>query len=240
MMEIKIIFEDDSLAVIDKPAGLIVNRADTTRGVSTIQEWAEEKFGIPNSDNSEFNNRGGIVHRLDKETSGILIIAKNEDSFVNLQSQFKQRSVKKVYVALCHGRIESDGEVDVPIGRLPWNRTKFGFLPEGREAKTLYKVLEHKKYKNGKKEEDLTLIELYPQTGRTHQIRVHMRHMGYPIFSDELYAGRKAARADRKLLPRHFLHASKITFSHPKTNETMTLESVLPADLANFLSSLDQ
>ena len=237
-----IIFEDENILVVDKPAGLIVNNSDTSRHVLTLQTWAEKKIGtfdLLKQNKSEFEERGGVVHRLDKETSGIVILAKNEDAFIELQKQFKDRVVKKTYVALCHGKIvPPDGEINVPIGRLPWNRTKFGVISEGRESKTLYKVISYKILDMGKISEDLSLIEAYPQTGRTHQIRVHMRYLGYPIFSDELYAGRKIMKRDRKLLPRHFLHATRISFDHPVTGEHLTLESSLPPELVDLLSTL--
>ena len=239
----RVIFEDQDILVIDKPAPMIVNRADTTKDVVTVQDWAEERLKIDNSNidesRSDFLKRGGIVHRLDKETSGLLVIALNEESFINLQAQFKGREVKKVYTALAHGEVKpEEGSIDVPIGRLPWNRTKFGILAEGRESQTLYKVLEYKKFKDAKNEEILSLVELYPRTGRTHQIRVHMRHIGYPLFADELYAGRKVMKRDRKILPRHFLHASKISFKHPRSGEELSFEAPLTPDLSDFLSTL--
>lgn len=201
------------------------------------------------SSESEFYKRGGVVHRLDKETSGILIIAKNEESFVNLQRQFKQGQVKKTYIALCHGEIKpSEGEINIPIGRLPWNRIRFGVLPQGREAASKYKVLSIKYLPrtdavrglvSNNQREPLSLVEVYPATGRTHQIRVHMQYIGHPIFADELYAGRKISRRDRKLLPRHFLHASKIRFTHPRTGEDIEFDSPLPEDLQGFLNILN-
>ena len=256
-----ILFEDSDILVIEKPAGVIVNRADTTINQSTVQEWAEKNLRVPKVSNvskvskakippdtsgtydtsDTFYKRGGIVHRLDKETSGILIIAKNEESFVNLQRQFKEGGVKKTYIALCHGEVKpSEGEINIPIGRLPWNRMRFGVLPQGREARSKYKVLSIKYYESNKVREPLSLVEVYPETGRTHQIRVHMQYIGHPIFADELYAGRKISKRDRKLLPRHFLHASKISFTHPKTGQSITLESPLPHDLEEFLDSLNQ
>jgi 23S rRNA pseudouridine1911/1915/1917 synthase len=237
MEDIKVIFEDEDLVVIDKNAGIVVNRSDTSRHIRTVQDFAEEKIGIKKKEYlSEFESRGGVVHRLDKETSGLLIIAKNEASFNNIKEQFKGRNVKKVYLALCHGKIEpSVGNINVPVGRLPWNRTKFGVLPEGREAATSYKVLETKHIDYGKEHEELSLVELYPSTGRTHQIRVHMRHISHPIFSDLLYAGRKVSKRDRKLLSRHFLHASKISFTHPSNGKKMEFASPLPQELLSFL-----
>src|SRR3990167_2257676 len=147
MLTPDVLFEDSDILVIEKPAGFIVNRADTTVNQPTVQEWAEEILNIKykranRKEGSEFVKRGGVVHRLDKETSGILIIAKNEESFENLQRQFKESRVKKTYIALCHGEIKPpEGEVKIPIGRLPWNRMRFGVLQQGREARSKYKVL---------------------------------------------------------------------------------------------------
>lgn len=248
-MNITILFEDDYLLIIDKPAGITVNRAETTRHETTIQDWAEEKLGITYEVSSikygdrdwtpaiEFSQRGGIVHRLDKETSGVLILAKTPEAFVELQRQFREREVKKIYQALSHGKIQPvEGEINVPVGRLPWNRKQFGIVPGGRESKTLYKVLSY--YQQQKTKEVLSLVELYPQSGRTHQIRVHLKYIGHPIFSDFLYAGRKTARDDRKILSRVFLHASKISFSHPRTKETMSFESPLSPELQELLKTL--
>lgn len=223
MIGIKIIYEDDSFLVLDKPAGITVNRSETTKG-DTLQDYLEEKFNIP-------VERSGIVHRIDKETSGLLLIAKNNESFASLQKQFKDRLVKKTYITLVHGDVKADGVVNVPVGRLPWARTKFGVLAGGREAVTKFKVIGSQIMKN----EHLTLLEVYPETGRTHQIRVHMKYVGHPIFGDELYAGRKTARSDRKILPRLFLHASKISFAHPTSGEGISFESKLPEELKRVL-----
>src|SRR6185369_817362 len=235
--QITILYEDGDMIVIDKPAGITVNRAETTKNEMTIQDWAAEKIGTSEHEIKinkaleydpvqEFINRGGVVHRLDKETSGVLLLAKNPETFVELQRQFNEHEVKKVYQALAHGKVPQEGEINVPVGRLPWNRKQFGIVPGGRESKTEYKVLAT--YENSKDKEILSLVELYPQSGRTHQIRVHLKYIGHPIFADFLYAGRKTARKDRIILPRVFLHAAKISFSHPKTHEIMTFESPLP------------
>lgn len=242
-IQIPIIFEDDDIIVINKPAGLIVNRADTTKDLFTIQHFAEEKIGIDisqvNDLSSEFERRGGVVHRLDKETSGCMILAKNEHSFTNLQKQFKSGEVSKTYTFLAHGKvIPAEGTINVPIGRLPWNRMRFGVLPQGREAQTEYKVLEYKRLTVGREEIVLTLGEAYPKTGRTHQIRVHMLYLGFPLFADSLYAGRKNIKSDRKMLARHFLHASKISFNHPKTSSRLNFESPLSPELIDFLRLL--
>ena len=277
-MEPKVIFEDEDLLVLDKPAGMIVNRSDTTKGERTMQDWVEEylkvskdakvpkvskgetKSPLDTSDTfsafDTFLSRAGIVHRLDKETSGILLIAKNSESFTNLQAQFKERKVQKTYIALSHGKIEPDeGEINVAVGRLPWNRKRFGVIAEGRESVTKYKVIRYFEVGSGKldleslnsRNQDVkrsssnmshfSLLELYPKTGRTHQIRVHLQYIKHPIFSDPLYAGRKTSRNDRKLLPRVFLHAAKISFIHPKTNQPFSFESPLPSDLERFLST---
>src|SRR3989344_3955664 len=238
-MDIKIIYEDSDLLVIDKPSGVTVNKSESAKE-ETIQDWAERRLGIdasaevahknfrgrsagkvsfsnqkagganatsenfvisPHSIEEEFKSRRGIAHRLDKETSGILLITKNPISFLNLQSQFKERKVEKTYVALVHGEVKpGTGEINVPVGRLPFNRKRFGVIAGGRESITKYKVLSIKHYavpagrqvSDGKKE-PLSLLELYPKTGRTHQIRVHLKYFGYPVFSDPLYGGRKIA-----------------------------------------------
>lgn len=237
MNEPQIIYKDDALLIIDKPAGMIVNKADTTKGEVTVQEWVEQKFPILNKDESDFHNRAGIVHRLDKETSGILLIARTLPSFENLQKQFKERVVKKSYIALAHGAILPQvGEIRVPVGRLPWNRKQFGVVAGGKEAVTRYRVISNFKFPISKAKEELSLVELYPETGRTHQIRVHLKYIGHPIFADFLYAGRKTAREDRRLLSRVFLHAAKISFLHPKTGEEISFESPLPEELQKVLN----
>ncbi len=241
MKDIKIIYEDSNILVLDKPAGIIVNRSETAKE-ETVQDWIETKFKIQNSkfkidESSDFYKRSGIVHRIDKETSGLLLAAKNESSFENLQRQFKERKVKKTYIALVHGKIaKGEGEVRIPVGRLPWNRKRFGVMAGGRDAVTRYRVISNIKYQISNSNEDLTLLELYPETGRTHQIRVHLKYLGHPIFGDFLYAGRKTARSDRKVLPRVFLHASKISFSHPITGKHMSFESEFPQELKNLIS----
>lgn len=247
-MDITIVYEDEDILIVDKPAGITVNRAETTKDDPTVQEWAENHMGI-DKDNIpvnkkfgeegwdpklDFYSRGGVVHRLDKETSGILILAKNPESFVELLKQFRERTVKKVYIAFAHGLIEpQEGEISVPVGRLPWNTSKFGILPGGKESKTLYKVVDT--YQNDKTKEKLSLVEMYPQSGRTHQIRVHLKYINHPIFADFLYAGRKTSRTDRKVLPRVFLHAAKISFIHPSTQKEVTFEATLSPELTACL-----
>lgn len=236
----EIIHSEPEFIIINKPAGMIVNKADTAKDEYTIQEWVENNYKLTdeNDPSSEFIRRGGIVHRLDKETSGVLIIALTKDAFSALQKQFKEKIVKKEYVALVHGKLVPEGELNVPIGRLPWNRMRFGVIPQGRESYTKFKVLEYKVLKEGKKSEVLSLVAVFPKTGRTHQIRVHMQYAGHPIFADSLYAGRKNIVHDRMLLSRHFLHAKKIALQHPNTGIEMSYEAPLSPELVDFLSKL--
>ncbi len=239
-MNISIIYEDGDILIVDKPAGVTVNKSDTTLNEETVQEWAEEKIKdqiskIKDNEESDFYKRAGIVHRLDKETSGVLIIAKNPEAFVKLQGQFKERVVNKTYNALVHGKLVPEtGEISVPVGRLPWDRTKFGIIPGGRESATAYKVIDY--YRD--KDELYSFLEVSPRTGRTHQIRVHLKYIGYPIFADFLYAGRKTAKKDRKILDRVYLHAAKISFIHPRTGERVAFESPLPEELSKVLNHL--
>ncbi|MBI4057802.1 RluA family pseudouridine synthase [Candidatus Microgenomates bacterium] len=242
-MKPQILYEDDYLLVIDKPAGVVVNRAESIKG-ETVQDWVEQKLKVQSAkfkvvENSDFVRRAGIVHRLDKETSGVLIVAKTSDAFENLQAQFKERKVEKSYVALVHGCVEpEEGTISAPVGRLPWNRERFGVLPGGREAETRYKV-ESRKYRVfGNKREEFSLLELYPKTGRTHQIRVHLKSIGHPVVGDMFYAGRKTARHDRQWCPRLFLHAQSIIFQHPSENRKVTVTSPLPEDLSRALKTL--
>lgn len=232
-MEPQAIFEDEQLLILDKPSGWVVNEAETTKHQKVVQRWlrnmAYPLARLPGM-------RSGIVHRLDKETSGILIVAKTEKTFTNLQKQFKVRKVQKTYLALVHGNLEpKKGSVNAPVGRLPWNRKRFGVLPGGREAVTDYKVGSYYSLHTT----HYTLLTLYPKTGRTHQIRIHLKYLGHPIVGDEFYAGRKTARADRVWCPRLFLHASEISFSHPKTGRIVSYKSHLPKDLKYSLKKLN-
>lgn len=232
-MEPKIIFEDSEFFVIDKPSGWISNDASTTTSQPVVQTWVRENFDYPLKGNKDC--RDGLVHRLDKETSGLLLIAKTKDVFYDLQRQFKERIVKKTYTALVHGNVLlSEGMVDEPVGRLPWRRDRFGVLPGGRSATTRYKVIGYKDIKG----EKYTLIEFMPRTGRTHQIRIHAKYIGHPLVADEFYAGRKTAKKDRTWCKRLFLHAGEIEFIHPKTKKPVFFKSELPRDLKSSLKAL--
>lgn len=240
--KLKILYKNDDFFIVEKPAGIIVNRSDTTVNEITLQDLIEKSGLIDKNDQDvDFITRSGIVHRLDKETSGVLIVARNSKAFKDLQLQFKERRVGKSYVALAHGEIApKQGEISVPVDRLPWNRKRFGVISGGREAKTEYKVLSILYLASNGKREALSLVELFPKTGRTHQIRVHLKYINHPIFSDPLYGGRKTSREDRKFLPRIFLHAEKISFTDPKSGKILSFESPLPNDLKEFLDSLER
>lgn len=231
-MEPKIIFQDDSLFIIDKPAGWIVNEAATTKNQPVLQIWLR-KFDYPLVD--DLASRHGIVHRLDKETSGVMIVAKNKESFDKLQAEFKSREVQKTYIALVHGKLEPlEGNITVPVGRLPWRRDRFGVVAGGRNSETDYKVL---KFYAGERGGN-SLVEFHPKTGRTHQIRIHCKYIKHAIVADEFYAGRKTARNDRKWCPRLFLHAASIKFIHPETGKSAEFKSELPTDLESVLENL--
>jgi 23S rRNA pseudouridine1911/1915/1917 synthase len=233
-MEPKIIFQDGSIFVVDKPSGWITNEADTTTKQPVLQTWMQTNFKYPISNDQLL--RSGIVHRLDKETSGIIIVAKTKEAFEKLQSEFKNREVEKTYIALVHGKLEPpEGEIKAPVGRLPWRRDRFGVLPGGREATTLYKIIKFYPGNNA----GHTLVEFKPKTGRTHQIRIHAKYIGHAIVGDEFYAGRKTARNDRKWCPRLFLHAASIKFIHPETGKEISFESPLSQDLKSTLHGLE-
>jgi 23S rRNA pseudouridine1911/1915/1917 synthase len=233
-MEPKTLYEDDSLLVLDKPSGMVVNRAESVKE-KTVQDWIVDNFQFRISNSVSLRN--GIVHRLDKETSGVLVVAKTKEAFENLQKQFKERKIEKRYLALVHGKVEPEkGTIRVPVGRLPWNRERFGVIAGGRKAETGYELISN--YKLRMTNEELSLLRLEPKTGRTHQIRVHLKYLKHPIVSDTFYAGRKISRGDRKWCPRLFLHASEIKFVHPKTARTTRIKSELPGDLLMVLDTL--
>ncbi len=235
-MNIPILYEDDALLVINKPPGIVVNNAQSVEG-ETVQDWAHAHLGLPEQSTpvvpgDDFLSRAGIVHRIDKETSGCLVIAKNPESFSALQSQFKERTIKKIYRAVAHGKLLPEaGEIRAPVGRLPWNRERFGILPGGKDAVTRYRVLRSGTSHNTV----VSLVELYPETGRTHQIRVHLKYINHPIVGDWQYAGRKTARNDRVWAPRVMLHAFAITLTHPVTGASLAIEAEVPDDMKSII-----
>lgn len=276
-----IMYEDDDILVVSKPPYCIVNDAQTAGEGETIQSWMREylktttvssdwKQLIPETFSDEFGSpeeifsqRDGIVHRLDKETSGVLILAKNPGALVSLLSQFKARETQKEYVCLVHNKLKIAHDIlDLPLGRASRDRKIFDVKIEGKPAVTEYQVLEffpnfnekkwlelhknnkldktnhnysgnHKKY--FKIYQGFSLVKCLPKTGRTHQIRVHMAHINHPIVGDESYNGRKHERADSLWCARQFLHAAKLSITHPRTKETMSFEAELADDLKTAL-----
>jgi 23S rRNA pseudouridine1911/1915/1917 synthase len=228
-----VVFEDNNFLVLDKPSGWIVNSTQTSKDQPVVQDWLKNNLSYPIS--TSFEYRSGIVHRLDKETSGVLLVAKTPEYFNGLQDLFRERKVKKRYVALVHGRLESrEGVIEVQVGRLPWNRRRFGVLAGGRDSKTSYKLIEVYKKDN----DFYSLVNFFPETGRTHQIRIHARHIGHAIVGDSFYAGRKTSRKDRVWCPRVFLHAAEIAFFDPTAKKEFSFASALPSELQNALTGL--
>lgn len=214
-----VIYEDADVLAIDKPAGILTHAAPGQSG-DTVADLVKDQTS------DDVPERAGIVHRLDKETSGLLVIAKNTSAREFLQAQFKDRAVKKTYLALVAGRLKlAKAVIDLPIGRKLSNPTKWSVRPGGRPAVTKYEVLaEYPGY---------CLVKVQPQTGRTHQIRVHFSHLGHPVAADTVYGPTKRPTG----LARHFLHASAIEFTTP-SGKDLKLESALPADLQKFLDTL--
>jgi 23S rRNA pseudouridine1911/1915/1917 synthase len=217
-----VIFENDDILVIDKPAGMVVHPAPGhhmgTLVNALLARW-------PEISKIEDGLRPGIVHRLDKYTSGIMVVAKNRRAHEHVSSQIKERTIHKVYLALTMGHLDPvEGTIAAHIGRDPHNRKRMAVVDGGRESETTYRVL--------KRFPGFTLIEAFPKTGRTHQIRVHFSSMGHPLVGDTLY-GVKNLRLDR-----HFLHAHILGFRLPSTEEYMEFRSPLPEELDMFLIKL--
>ena len=219
-----IIYEDDDLLVIDKPAGLAVHPAPGHPGHTLVNAVLSHLSSLPDSGDSL---RPGIVHRLDKDTSGVMLIAKNIVSQARLSDQFKTRSVVKAYLVLVRGHLTPEhGIIEAPIGRDPRNRKRMAVAAEGkgRQARTQYRVIKYI--------DDCTLLEVIPETGRTHQIRVHLSAIGHPVIGDSTY-GVKSPH-----LSRQFLHASRLGFHLPSTGEYAEFESQLPPDLEQALKDI--
>jgi len=226
---LNIYYEDGAILVVDKPAGMVVHpAAGNFRGtlVNALQFHCRSLSGIGGV------MRPGIVHRLDKGTSGLMVIAKSDEAHRHLSEQFKRRLVSKHYTALVHGNVRQDeGLVDAPVGRHPVERKKMSTASRrGKAALTRWRVLE--------RFGAVTLLEAKIETGRTHQIRVHLSALGHPVVGDSVYGGSKrivespALRAVLKKLSRQALHAGRLSFAHPVTGKEMTFESPLPEDMA--------
>jgi 23S rRNA pseudouridine1911/1915/1917 synthase len=237
-----IVYEDDDLAVIDKPAGMMVHAGagatDDARNRGTLVNALLHHLGSLSGVGGEL--RPGIVHRLDKETSGLIVVAKNDEAHRKLSAQFAAREVKKKYVALVHGWVKKDtGTLAQSISRDPVRRMKMtARLEGGRAAVTHYRVVRRLDTKFGK----FTLLDVKIDTGRTHQIRVHVAAMGYPVVGDTMYGAPRQARGKNAVigLARNFLHAAELEFRHPQTGEVVALKSELPEELREFLRRVEE
>jgi 23S rRNA pseudouridine1911/1915/1917 synthase len=230
---IDIVHEDDDIVVVNKPAGMVVHPA---AGVSSGTLTNALAFHFQRLSKRGGQVRPGIVHRLDKGTSGLLVVAKTEAAHEDLGDQFRAREVFKSYLALAHGGFEKrNGEIDKPIGRDPRIRTRMAVVRGGREALTLFRVREQY--------DRFALLDVELKTGRTHQIRVHLASQKNPVVGDDVYgAGRDktvldpAIRAAIGKLQRQFLHAARLGFRHPSSRQKVVFNAALPADLQNFLN----
>lgn len=271
-----ILYEDQDILVINKPAGVVVNDASSVEG-ETIQSWFGSHY-IENQDYADgwqelvpadfddsygspedtFKQRRGLVHRLDKNTSGALLLAKNPGALVNLLAQFKQRKTQKKYLSLAHGKfgVEKDTIV-LPMARSKSDPTKFAIVEDGRIAETDYQVkqfysdLDYEQLtkklgaeivkdlkKKSRVYQGFSMVECWPKTGRTHQIRVHMSAISHPLVGDSKYVGKKRTKLDKVWCKRHFLHASQLEFTHPRLNSQMKIEASLSDDLQQVLNLL--
>jgi 23S rRNA pseudouridine1911/1915/1917 synthase len=233
---IDVVYEDDTLVVVNKPAGLVVHPAAGTPSGTLANALAYHFQQLPDGGTGV---RPGIVHRLDRDTSGLLVVAKTEAALENLSDQFRDRTVFKSYVALVHGRVLSNsGKIDQPLARDPSNRTRMAVVRGGRNALTLYRVR--------RTFQRFTLLDVELKTGRTHQIRVHLAWLKHPVVGDETYGGGRdntiqdpQLRARIRSLKRQFLHAEKLAFTHPATKEVVKFESPLPPELSELLVAAD-
>jgi 23S rRNA pseudouridine1911/1915/1917 synthase len=220
-----IVYEDADIIVIDKPAGLVVHPGNGNESgtlMNALLHHAPELAGVP---------RAGIVHRLDKETSGLLVVAKTLAAQTELVRQLQARTVKRHYLALALGKVGAGGTVDAPMGRHPVQRTKMAVLKQGgKEARTHYEIKE--------RFAACTLVECRLETGRTHQIRVHMASIGHALVGDPVYGKAKCGEATLDAFPRQALHAWRLALVHPRTRLDMAWESPLPADFAALLEHL--
>ena len=219
---VHVVYQDSHLLVLDKPAGLSVHPGPGHPAHTLVNALLAL---IPDLPGIGGYLRPGIVHRLDKDTSGLMVVAKTESAHIHLSRQLKDRAMAKGYLALTQGRIPtSEGTIDAPLGRHPVHRKRIAVVTSGRTARTDYRVLQHFS--------DATYLDVTLHTGRTHQIRVHMAHLGHPLVGDAVYGH------NHPLLQRHFLHAHKLAFTHPATGEWVGFTAPLPDDLLEFLESL--
>ena len=224
-MSLHIVYEDDDLLVVDKPAGLAVHPSPghfSHTLVNAVLAHSPQLSGVGGE------GRPGIVHRLDKDTSGLIIVAKDDAAHVSLARQLKERQVEKTYVALVEGRVEPpEGLIEAPLGRHPKRRKQQAVVAGGRDARTRYRLL--------REVDGYSLLEVRPETGRTHQIRVHLASIGHPIAGDAVYGHARGPAG----LGRQFLHAERLAFAHPRTGERLELAAPLAPDLARALAGLE-
>ncbi|HYP54893.1 MAG TPA: RluA family pseudouridine synthase [Solirubrobacterales bacterium] len=220
MSEVGVVHLDDALAVVDKPAGLVVHPAPSHRGPTLVDELGELLGGGAEPE------RPGIVHRLDKGTSGLLVVARSDAAHAALQEAVRRREVERVYLALAHGRIGSrTGTIDAPIGRAAKQRHRMAVSgAASRQARTHFEVVESLAAE--------TYLEVRLETGRTHQIRAHFAAIGHPLVGDPTYGGE-----EKYGLSRQFLHAHRLAFDHPASGKRLSFESELPPDLAAALEA---
>jgi len=234
---IEIVYEDDDLIVVNKPAGLVVHPA---AGVATGTLANALAFHFQKLSQSGGAARPGIVHRLDRGTSGLMVVAKTESAHDHLADQFRAREVFKSYVTLVHGQVKKQTDlIDQPIARDPRNRTRMAVVRGGRPALSIYKVR--------RRFERFTLLDVELKTGRTHQIRVHLAWLKHPVVGDEIYGGgRDKTVTDARIrtqiakLGRQFLHAERLEFRHPRTAEQVCFTAALPSELAELFDVLSQ
>lgn len=220
-----VVYEDDDVLVINKPAGLVVHPGSGNwKGtlLNALLHRAPELAAIP---------RAGIVHRLDKNTSGLLVVAKTLRAHTELVRQLQARTVRRDYLALVHGVVELDGEVSAPVGRDPRHRTRMAVVSSGRPALTRFKVTRRFAH--------ATLLECSLATGRTHQIRVHMQSLGHPLVGDPVYRGKRLGDARTAQLRRQALHAVRLGFSHPVSGALKRFSAPVPDDLRSLLDSIE-
>jgi len=219
-----IVYEDDDVLVINKPAGLVVHPGSGNWNgtlLNALLHHSPQLTAVP---------RAGIVHRLDKGTSGLLVVAKTLRAQTALVRQLQARTVKREYLALVHGAVRAGGEVSAPLGRDPRNRTRMAVVPAGRVALTRYKV--------AKRFAHASLLECNLDTGRTHQIRVHMQSLGHPLVGDPVYRGNRRSGPEQPRLERQALHAARLEFSHPVSGARARFTAPLPEDFRALLNSL--
>jgi 23S rRNA pseudouridine1911/1915/1917 synthase len=230
-LPLRVLYEDAHVLAIDKPAGLVVHPAPGARRGTLVNALVHRMGALAGVGDPE---RPGIVHRLDRDTSGVLLVARTPAALEGLARQFRARSIEKRYVAIVRGALRPpSGTVDRPIGRHPRERKRMSVRSRrGRAAVTRWTVLERLP--------GATLVQLRPETGRTHQLRVHLAALGHPILGDRVYGARRTARPGEPTCARQALHAAEIAFAHPASGERIVVRAPLPPDLETTLAALRQ